>query len=203
MSDYRLAQALLIERLRRQWIAENVLLAIAATPRHFFLPPEAANLAYGPYDVRVADDAVPAAESVARALNTLTLQPHENVFVYGSASGFEAAAVARLAARAMLPAATPAARAAWKACGVENIDVATEQSDFAALIDLRPSAAIPLHAEVMKKGTRAVLAVSGRLIALLPGAHGVVLEDHGPMQLLNARYPSWDYPASALEGYGW
>jgi protein-L-isoaspartate(D-aspartate) O-methyltransferase len=118
--------AALVQELRRHVADERVLAAIAAVPRHCFVPAAERRLAW-------ANQALPIAHGqtisqplvVARMCELLELRGDEAVLDVGTGSGYHAAVLARLAAHVhsveVHAALSAGAAAALAAAGVENV----------------------------------------------------------------------------------
>ncbi len=115
-----------MQELRRHVADERVLAAIAAVPRHCFVPAAERRLAW-------ANQALPIAHGqtisqplvVARMCELLELRGDEAVLDVGTGSGYHAAVLARLAAHVhsveVQAALSAGAAAALAAAGVENV----------------------------------------------------------------------------------
>jgi len=183
IGSFGLARGHLLDRLRRRGVTEKTLRAVGSTPRHLFVPAAAANLAYGPHEISAPEGAVPPAERVARVLDALDLTDGQTLVVHGSSSGFEAAVAARVAQCVVVPAASERARDAWKACGIENIEVGSDAVRASAIADFRRSATIPADVKnAAARGIRSVIIAGERMIAVVAAADGIAVEDHGAVE---------------------
>ena len=128
---FRFQRELMVTRqLRGRGISdERVLRAMLALPRHRFVPPDLAHLAY-------EDNALPIGSGqtisqpymVALMLEALELNGHERVLDVGTGSGYQAALLALLAREVysveIVPALASWARSALEVQGITNVKVA-------------------------------------------------------------------------------
>ena len=126
---YRGARERLIERLRGRGIEDRrVLAAIAAVPRHLLVPEALRHRAYGDRPLPIgAGQTISAPDVVARMSQALALRGGETVLEVGTGSGYQAAVLARLAARVVsverVPSLASRARSALDRLGVTNVVV--------------------------------------------------------------------------------
>ena len=126
---YRLARQRLVTRLAADGIEDpRVLEAVAAVPRHRLVPDGLRADAYRDAALPIGDGQTISAPSVVAAMSqALELTGAETVLEVGTGSGYQAAILARLAARVIsierLPRMAARARKALDALGVSNVVV--------------------------------------------------------------------------------
>lgn len=170
-------ESMVTRQLRGRGIRdERVLRAMLALPRHRFVPPEMAHLAY-------EDNALPIGSGqtisqpymVALMLEALELKGHERVLDVGTGSGYQAALLGLLAREVysveIVPALASSARTALESQGVTNVKVALgngsiglpQAGPFDAIIVAAGAPEVPnaLTAQLAEGGTL-VLPVGGR-----------------------------------------
>ncbi len=94
-------QAMVARQLRRRGIRdERVLQAMGAVPRHEYVPPEHRRIAYEDHPVSIGQgQTISQPYMVAAMTEALELRGTERVLEVGTGSGYQAAILARLAAR--------------------------------------------------------------------------------------------------------
>ncbi|MDD7965020.1 protein-L-isoaspartate(D-aspartate) O-methyltransferase [Actinomycetospora lemnae] len=123
MSVHERRRHAMVAELRRQGIRdERVLAAMAAVPRHRFVPAHRAHEAYGSGPLPIAcGQTISAPAMVAAMAEALGLTGRERVLEVGAGSGYAAAVLSRLAAEVVAieyhPSLAASARAALAATG--------------------------------------------------------------------------------------
>jgi protein-L-isoaspartate(D-aspartate) O-methyltransferase len=175
----------------------RVLAAMAAVPRHRFVPPTLADAAYDDAPLPVGcGQTISQPYMVAVMTAALALGRHDRVLEIGTGSGYQAAILARLAARVFtierLPALTDGARCRLRALGCANVECRTgdgtlgwpEAAPFDAILVTAASPCIPapLVSQLAPGGRIAVpvgdLALQ-ELIVGVAGPHGLVTHEAG------------------------
>ena len=119
----------MVERLARAGVSDaRVLEAIALVPRHRLLPDALAGQAYREAALPIGEGQTISAPGVVAAMSqALELEGHETVLEVGTGSAYQAAVLARLAARVIsierVPRLAAAARRSLDALGVDNVVV--------------------------------------------------------------------------------
>ena len=119
----------MLERLARDGIRdERVLEALASIPRHILVPEALGHRAYDEAPLPIgAGQTISAPGTVAAMSSALALVGHEKVLEIGTGSAYQAAVLARLAARVIsierVPALASRARRALDRLGVSNVIV--------------------------------------------------------------------------------
>ena len=116
-------------QLRARGIQDpRVLAAMAAVPRHLFVPPELATEAYSDYALPLSHgQTISQPYMVARCCELAELRPGARVLEVGAGSGYQAAVLARLASQVisleLVPALAQQAQLNLRAAGVANVQV--------------------------------------------------------------------------------
>lgn len=143
-------------QLRTYDVTDRAVLAAAdAVPREAFVPAGAAHLAYldQPISLPGTGRALMAPMVVARMIQTLDVDPGEDVLEYAGASGYGAALMAHIGAKAALWEPEEAARAfaadALASAGVTVLDKAPAAGSFDAILvggacEIPPATLFPL-----------------------------------------------------------
>ena len=143
-------------QLRTYDVTDRAVLAAAdAVPREAFVPAGAAHLAYLDQSIPLPGTgrALMAPMVVARMIQTLDVEPSEDVLEYAGASGYGAALMAHIGAKAALWEPEEAARAfaadALASAGVTVLDKPPAAGSFDAILvggacELQPASLFPL-----------------------------------------------------------
>lgn len=143
-------------QLRTYDVTDRAVLAAAdAVPREAFVPAGAAHLAYldQPISLPGTGRALMAPMVVARMIQTLDVEPSEDVLEYAGASGYGAALMAHIGAKAALWEPEEAARAfaadALASAGVTVLDKPPAAGSFDAILvggacEIQPASLFPL-----------------------------------------------------------
>jgi len=120
----------LVERLRSAGLVSDprVVEAIAAVPRHLFVPAALAGEAYGDHALPIGHgQTITQAANVARSAELAAIAPGSTVLEIGTGSGYEAAVLARLARWVFtlerIPELAKGAQALLSALGIGNVSV--------------------------------------------------------------------------------
>jgi protein-L-isoaspartate(D-aspartate) O-methyltransferase len=148
----------------------RVLAAVAAVPRHLFVPEAFAHAAYEDQALPLADgQTISQPTVVARMAELAALHEDDHVLEVGAGSGYAAAVLSALCgsvtAMELRPALAERARANLAAAGVQNVDVVAgngwlglpEQAPFDAIVVSAAPARVP-------QALVAQLAPAGRLV---------------------------------------
>lgn len=179
----RARQRMVAEQLRDRDIVDAcVLEAMGAVPRHRFLPPDQAYLAYSDSPQPIGhQQTISQPYIVALMAQLAALRGEETVLEVGTGSGYQAAVLARLARRVItierIPALAHAARKVLADLGVENVTIVEGDGScgapaFAPFEAILVAAAAPRAPEPLKQQ----LAEGGRLVLPVGGRDGQLLE---------------------------
>ena len=120
----------LVERLRSAGLVTDlrVVEAIAAVPRHLFVPAALAGEAYGDHALPIGHgQTITQAANVARSAELAAIAPGSTVLEIGTGSGYQAAVLARLARWVFtlerIPELAKGAQALLQALGIGNVSV--------------------------------------------------------------------------------
>jgi protein-L-isoaspartate(D-aspartate) O-methyltransferase len=124
------------EQLVKRGIADPLVLeAMRSTPRHLFVDPALRDRAYGDHPLPIGEgQTITQPFMVARMTELLRLTGKEKVLEIGTGSGYQAAVLARLAARVCtverIPKLATRARETLEAIGASNVWVRTANGTF-------------------------------------------------------------------------
>ncbi|MEW6567337.1 MAG: protein-L-isoaspartate(D-aspartate) O-methyltransferase [Chloroflexota bacterium] len=179
----RARQRMVVEQLRERDITDRrVLEAMAAVPRHEFVPPELHHLAYadGPLPIGY-HQTISQPYIVALMLQLAGLRGDETVLEVGTGSGYQAALLARLAQQVYtieyIPELAHNARQVLQRLGVVNVEV-IDGDGSRGLAEHAPYPAIVVAAAAPRvpQALKDQLADGGRLVIPVGGREGQVLE---------------------------
>ena len=194
----------MVERqLRRRGIDdERVLAAMAAVPRHEFLPERQRGRAYADSALSIGEgQTISQPWIVAAICQALQLSGSERVLEVGAGSGYSAAVLARLAAEVIAierhDSLASGARRALDALGVENVELVVGDGSR-GLPERAPFDAIAVHAAApapprallgqLAEGGRLVVPIAAERADLLTVFHrhgeGLVREEIGPCRFV-------------------
>ncbi|MEO7506437.1 MAG: protein-L-isoaspartate(D-aspartate) O-methyltransferase [Pyrinomonadaceae bacterium] len=199
--EQRIPRDRMIERLGQHYGVRDlrVLEAMAAVPRHLFVPDALRSRAYGDHALPIdANQTISQPFIVARMSELLALKPDDRVLEIGAGSGYQTAVLAMLAGQVYsIERVADLARTAQtriRELGIHNATVKcfdgtmgwTVHSPYDAIIVAAggPEIPKPLMAQ-LKIGGRLVLPIgetraAQRLILVKRDESGYVTEDHGP-----------------------
>ena len=149
----------------------RVLAALGRVPRHLFVPPELASLAYGDHPLPIGQgQTISQPYIVALMSQWAEVQPGEKVLEVGTGSGYQAAVLAELTDRVfsieIIPELAQAAAARLSALGYDKVRVKTgdgylgwpEEAPFDAILVTAAAPAVPAAlAAQLKEGGRLVI----------------------------------------------
>ncbi len=179
----RARQRMVEEQLRQRDITDRrVLEAMAAVPRHEFVPVELHHLAYadGPLPIGY-HQTISQPYIVALMLQLASLRGGETVLEVGTGSGYQAALLGRLASRVYtvecIPELAAGARRVLERLGISNVEV-VEGDGSRGLPEHAPYQAIVVAAAAPRvpQALKDQLADGGRLVIPVGGREGQVLE---------------------------
>ena len=183
-SEYALERKNMVdEQLRGRGIADRrVLEAMAYVPRHEFVRPEDARLAYADMPLGIGQhQTISQPYIVALMTEWLAPQPEEVVLEVGTGSGYQAAVLSRLCRQVYslerIPELAERARIILRRLGLKNVEVITgdgslgwpPQAPFPAIMVTAAAPHVP-------KSLLAQLADGGRLVLPVGGRDGQILE---------------------------
>lgn len=159
----------LVERLRSIGLVTDprVAEAVAAIPRHLFVPAALAGEAYGDHALPIGHgQTITQAANVARTAQLAALTPDARVLEIGTGSGYQAAVLARLARWVFtlerIPELAKGAQALLKALGIANVTVKvfdgsygwSEHAPYDAIVvaAAAPEVPVPLVAQLTATG---------------------------------------------------
>lgn len=176
-------QRMVEEQLRQRDITDRrVLEAMAAVPRHEFVPADLHHLAYadGPLPIGY-HQTISQPYIVALMLQLASLRGGETVLEVGTGSGYQAALLARLAGKVYtvecIPELAMGARQVLERLGISNVEV-VEGDGSRGLQEHAPYQAIVVAAAAPRvpQALKDQLADGGRLVIPVGGRDGQVLE---------------------------
>lgn len=179
----RARQRMVEEQLRQREITDRrVLEAMAAVPRHEFVPVELHHLAYADGPLPIGHhQTISQPYIVALMLQLASLRGGETVLEVGTGSGYQAALLGRLASRVYtvecIPELAAGARRVLERLGIGNAEV-VEGDGSRGLPEHAPYQAIVVAAAAPRvpQALKDQLADGGRLVIPVGGREGQVLE---------------------------
>ena len=168
--DFDAARAILIRQLEAEIQDRQVLAAMSHVPRHLFIPPELAHMAYDNIPLPIGlNQTISQPYIVALMTEKLELTADKKVLELGTGSGYQTAILAELARQVVtterLPELLERANAILKHLGYRNIEMHTAEevlgwksgAPYDAIITTAGAPAIP-------DNLVAQLAIGGRLV---------------------------------------
>jgi protein-L-isoaspartate(D-aspartate) O-methyltransferase len=178
--NFDVARTQMLGQQLRAWevLDERVLRAFAETPREEFVPREYRDLAFADTEIPLPHGQSMLAPKVeGRILQSLQVEPIDDVLVVGTGSGYLAACLARLAKRVtsidIFPDFATAAGPKLAACGIRNVDLTsgdalslTYRSQFDAIAVTASVPALDDHFVSMLRPQGRLFVVVGRKPAM-------------------------------------